>query len=79
MTQHDILMMARKSGGLDITSFGWTSWVGTQTTEFLERFAELVAAAEREACAKVCEEHWEIDGTQTAKEFASVIRARGEK
>ena len=34
---------------------------------------------EREACAKVCEEHWEIDGTQTAKEFASVIRARKEK
>ena len=34
--------------------------------------------AEREACAKVCEAHWEIDGTHTAKEFAAVIRARGQ-
>ena len=36
-------------------------------------------AIEREACAKLVEEYWEIDGTQTAKEFAAVIRARGEK
>lgn len=45
----------------------------------LERFAALVAAAEREACAKLVEEYWEIDGTQTAKEFAAAIRAIGEK
>jgi hypothetical protein len=45
----------------------------------LERFAALVAAAEREACAKVCEEHWHIDGEHTAYEFARIIRARGEK
>ena len=48
-------------------------------TEREVAFARFVMAIEREACAKVCEEHWEIDGTQTAKEFASVIRARGEK
>ena len=51
--------------------------------ELLERFAALVAAAgaaaEREACAKVCEEHWHIDGEHTAYEFARIIRARGEK
>ena len=76
MTQHDILMMARKSGGLDITSFGWTSWVGTQTTDFLERFAELVAAAEREACARICEiQSW--DGPRGADDIAEAIRARG--
>ena len=36
------------------------------------------AAAEREACAKVCEEHWHIDGEHTAYEFARAIRARGQ-
>ena len=41
-------------------------------------FAKLVAEAEREACAKVCEEQWEIDGTRTAREFATAIRARGQ-
>ena len=38
----------------------------------LERFAELVAAAEREACAKVCEAEYKI-------RLAETIRARGEK
>ena len=52
MTRDDIIRMAREAGGVDIVSNGWTSWVGTQSTEFLERFA----AAEREECAKVCEE-----------------------
>ena len=75
MTQHDILMMARKSGGLDITSFGWTSWVGTQTTDFLERFAQLVAAAEREACAQVCER----DDSMRWAGAAAAIRARENK
>ena len=40
----------------------------------LERFAALVAAAEREACAKVCEDHFSSDGDWCAK----VIRARGQ-
>ena len=39
-------------------------------------FAALVAAAEREACAKVCEEHWRNNGN--AMECADAIRARGE-
>jgi hypothetical protein len=52
MTRDDIIRMAREAGGADITSHGWTSWVGTQSTEFLERFAALVAAAEREECAR---------------------------
>ena len=49
----------------------------------IERFFLLAAAAgaaaEREACARVCEEHWHIDGEHTAYEFARAIRARGEK
>jgi len=41
----------------------------------LERFAALVAAYEREACAKVCEE----PGWNAANWCAKHIRARGEK
>ncbi len=48
MTRDDITNLAREAGGTDITSHDWTSWVGTQSTEFLERFATLVAAALRD-------------------------------
>ena len=51
----------------------------------LERFAALVASAEREACAKLCEdsvdiEHWQDEksgGIRTGL-HAKLIRARGE-
>ena len=49
------------------------------TVEQIERFAGLVAAAEREACAKVCEAHvgiWIIHAGP--KECAAAIRARGQ-
>lgn len=39
----------------------------------LERFAELVRAAEREACARICSD-W---GTPHADKLAAAIRARG--
>ena len=42
----------------------------------LVNFAALVASAEREACAKVCDDLWEDDGT--AYECAEAIRARGQ-
>ena len=44
------------------------------------RFAALVAAAEREACAKVCEKAVEYnpDDADVAYAFADAIRARGE-
>jgi len=37
------------------------------------RFAALVAAAEREACAKVCE----VQGDYDWQQYADAIRARG--
>ena len=62
MTNEDIIRMAREAG--------WTQ----EYLEFgdvrLERFATIVAAAEREACAKVCEA---FDNN-----VAAAIRARGE-
>ena len=45
----------------------------------IEYFAHLVAEAEREACAKVCE-NMERNGAWITKvEAAAAIRARGEK
>jgi hypothetical protein len=58
--------------------------VWTITQEQLERFAALVAAAEREACAKLCEEIARRNETENDYEFvignfecAAAIRARG--
>jgi len=43
----------------------------------LERFAALVAAAEREACARLVED-WNSDGPDPRK-VAEAIRARGQE
>ena len=51
-----ILELARQSGGIDMTNHtagGITTWVGTGTPEFLERFAELIV---RE-CADIAKHH----------------------
>ena len=75
MTQDEIIEMARFAG-IRIDSFGFQ---GGFIEEF-EAFAKLVAAKEREACAKVCEEH--LDGlSMIGGAFvtcASAIRVRGE-
>lgn len=82
MNLDDITRMAREAG------YSWSMHISA-----LERFAELVAAAEREACAKVCEDisdaAWEVcesnytlqDHGQCsgAKKCEQAIRARGEK
>ena len=80
-----IIEMAREAGGADITCSGWTSWVGTQSTEFLERFAEIVRADEREACATECERmmmypnaRQESAAHQDVWAAAKAIRARGQ-
>ena len=48
MTRDDVIRMAREAGCIK------EDWLEANT-RFLGRFAALVAAAEREACAKVCE------------------------
>jgi hypothetical protein len=67
MTRDDIIRLAR-----EVWSAG-DVYIGP-STESLERFAELVAAAEREACAKVCE-GLSLKGREV---FADAIRARGQ-
>ena len=88
MTQDEILEMVREAGGSDVGGHGWTTWVGTQSTEFLERFAKLVAdkaaAKEREACAKLCEEMESSAALAPIEKYrtnfiAAAIRARGEQ
>ena len=61
MSKEDIIRMAREAGVLS----GYEA-------ELFQRFAALVAAAEREACAKVCEDI----GNPWALDCAFTIRAR---
>jgi hypothetical protein len=70
MDREDIIRMAREAG-FDPHDM---SDDFTCNLEDIERFASLVAAAEREACAKVClEEAPSLDGQLCA----TAIRARG--
>jgi hypothetical protein len=53
--------------------------VNDATKSVMETLNIAIKAAirvEREACAKVCESLWRIDGQLTADEFAAEIRAR---
>jgi len=83
MTKEDIIAMAREAGfNLE---HGFLLRV-TGIDEDLERFAALVAAYEREKCAKVCEagvvqtNNWDAsDYNKTCEIRAAAIRARGEK
>jgi hypothetical protein len=91
MTSDDIIRMARETGiPIEI------DWAGRPSTlvikdggtylrgiDDLERFAELVAAAEREACAKVCDDNAitmpKSEYAEACQDCAYIIRARGEK
>ena len=72
MTRDEIIRMAQEAG-IDETR-GWFNCVVEEFT----RFAELVAAAEREACAKVADDHIG-DGDYMAERIAAAIRARREQ
>ena len=76
MSREDIIRMAREAGFLIDThaqKYQPNCILSTHglIDENLQRFANLVAEHEREACAKVCEEH------TMPSELANVIRARG--
>jgi len=53
-----------------------TEWCWAGVGEPLQLFAKLVAEREREACAKVCDDHWEKGGA--AYYCAKTIRYRGQ-
>ena len=74
VNREDIIRMATKAG--------WqmpVEWDGTDGfSRRLERFAALVAAHEREACAKVCERLPAQQDRDVRDECAAAIRKRGE-
>ncbi len=93
MTREDIIRMAQEAGwrvdseGEILDGDNWHI-----QTDIVERFAALVAAAEREVCAKVCEEQRSIEWVKAsmpaliryepanliANKCAAAIRARGQ-
>ena len=80
MTSEDIIRMAREAGDYLVDKRGREDFI----FDFygIERFANLVAAAEREACAKVCEEYQDaVDRHRwpNGYECAAAIRARREQ
>ena len=69
MTKDETILMADASG----LSFYGMGKDREKFVHYLECFAALVAAAEREACAKVCE----VQGDYDWQQYADAIRARG--
>jgi len=74
MTRDDIVRMAREVAGVTYPD-GTTGVKLGMSEEHLERFANLVATAEREACAKVVEQAG-LDGYGTLA-AALLVRERG--
>jgi hypothetical protein len=91
MNRADIIRMAQDAGiPIEIDRAGRPSMLviikegGTylRGLDDLERFAKLVAAAEREACAKVCDARYMGDNNREdmeARRCAAAIRARGDR
>ena len=77
MTRDDIIRMAREAQSVHATE----TWTFALSANQLEHFAALVAAAERKACAKVCDgvharhiaEHGDYIGKTYATECADAI------
>ena len=78
MTRDDIIRMAQEAGAYEpINKDDWSFELVD-----LERFANLVAAAEREACIEDCEalgDSWRQGYLDGVKSCIAVIRARGEE
>lgn len=73
MTIDDIIRMAREAK--------CAIWEDGSVSPALERFAKLVAAAERDACAQVSDQladEWN-DNTGVADSITRAIRARGQE
>lgn len=83
MNRDDIIRLAQEAGGRIEhigTNIAWCEFLPKN----LERFAALVIAAEREACAQSCIETGATKGSSDdaldmADSCAAAIRARGEK
>lgn len=75
MTKEELIDMARQAGFVDYELDDGTT---NAFDKRYEAFAKLVAEAEREACANICEEMAVKDNlTNYYKVAANAIRARG--
>ena len=76
MTQDEIIEMADKARFFvkDKEAYSPSNQEDHELTPYLKAFAALVASAEREACAKVCEDSVEYAGDT----LAEAIRVRGQ-
>ena len=74
MNHDDVIRMAREAGFEELfkDSHDWVCF-----TEEIERFAALVAAAEREELARFFEDHWREEWADF--QIATAIRARGQE
>ena len=74
LSQDDIIRMAREADLLTTTEpNGYQVWI----PENLEAFAALVAAAEREECARTCDKLGDEYADTNAADCAFAIRERG--
>jgi len=70
MTRDDIMRLAEEAG-FNLYMFSPTR------RDYFERFAALVAAAEREACCSIV--HGQCESDNVAQRTVDAIRARGQK
>lgn len=81
MTDREKLIAMAREAGIETHErkghirFGIDCLTGEDSSAKFERFAALVRADEREACAKVAE--WEACLLETPHKIAAAIRARG--
>jgi hypothetical protein len=79
MKNDEIIKMARRAGfSVDVSNDPNNPpyWWSAGHNDRFEAFAKLVAQHEREACAVVCDDLWEDDGT--AYDCAEAIRTLGQ-
>lgn len=75
MNRDDIIRMAREVSNTPIDHHATPDLFGINQ---IERFAALVAFAEREACAEICDRFQTRDVGMQPAECAGAIRARGQ-
>jgi hypothetical protein len=74
MTQDEIIEMAKEADIKYRTDVFYSQFCDGVYEDELKAFAKLVAAKEREACAKLCDEY----GDEYGEFIADVIRSRGQ-
>ena len=79
MNRETIIQIAREAGLAEVTDTAES--LPVDYVEALAKLCALVAAKERDACAKVCESRYMGDNNREdmeARQCAAAIRARGE-